>query len=366
MSSSEGLERVNIDPGFLFSDGNVGEVSFASVNPSLGATGGAAFNLEAGLNVAPSFNTTTMNVKTSINDNIDIGLFYTSSGNGVLLDYGTIPAASPGASADVTIAADLDMPTLAGLAKYQINENMSVFGGIKRVTVPDGAFVKIAGDLTPEGTPFANGDPRASGTSHWVLGKKSETGTILGASYEMPDIALRVVLMIEEAIDLEIPTTTGGGLAANGTSLAGIGDAITLHFQTGIAEDTLLFGNIRNSKWEDNQVFVPNAAGTRTEISTFKDGTSYSLGLGRKINDDLSLSASAFYDSGDGTDASELAPTGSNTSLSLGGRYAVADNANLSLGVNYSQRGDATTSKIGAILNDSSVLSYGAKLSFNF
>ena len=93
---------------------------------------------------------------------------------------------------------------------------------------------------------------------------------------------------------------------------------------------------------------------------------SYNLGIGRKINDDLSLSASVFYDGGDGAGASELAPTGANRSISFGGRYNVADNANLSLGASYSKRGEATTGGIGAILNDSSVLSYGAKLSFEF
>ena len=72
------------------------------------------------------------------------------------------------------------------------------------------------------------------------------------------------------------------------------------------------------------------------------------------------------YDGGDGNDASELSPTGANRSLSLGGKYAISENADLSGGINYSMRGDATTSSLGATLNDSSVMTIGASLAFKF
>ena len=359
--NAEGLERFNIDPGFLFGEGNTANLSFASVNPSIGATSGSALiNLEDGLEVAPSFSALNLSVKTSVNDKIDLGLFYSNSGNGVLIDWGTISGLAT--SANVTIGADLKMPTLAAFGKYKINDNISVFGGLKRTTVNDGAFAKVARDLDGNGT--------LDETSHWVLSETSEMGMVYGAAYEMPEIALRVSLMIEDDIDLEIATTGNGIIpAATGTSTASIGDAMTLHFQSGIAEDTLLFGSIRSSNWEDNQVFVPLSAaagGGTAQLSSFEDGMSYSLGIGRKINDELSLSISAFYDGGDGNDTSELSPTGANRSISFGGRYAIADNANLSGGINYSMRGDSTTENLGAVLNDSSVMTIGASIAFEF
>ena len=120
-ANAEGLERFNIDPGFLFGDGNTASASFARVSPSIGATSGTALlNLESGLDVAPSFSAVNLSVKTSINDKIDLGLFYTDSGNGVLIDWGTISGL--GTSANVTIGADLKMPTLAALGKYNIND----------------------------------------------------------------------------------------------------------------------------------------------------------------------------------------------------------------------------------------------------
>ena len=287
-------------------------------------------------------------------DNFDLGLFYTSQGNGVGLDYGTIT----GLQGNVTIKADLEIPTLAAIGKYQINDAMSVFIGAKQVSVKSGATLKLGSDTDKNVVPDV--------TSHWELAKKSGIGAVYGAAYEMPEIALRVVLTIEDDIDLKIPATAKGGIAATGTATASIGDAMSLNFQTGVAEDTLLFGNIRRSNWKDNQVKVPYAVVGLQQISSFSDGDSYSLGIGRKINDDLSVSISGFYDGSSGGSISELAPTGATRTLSLGGRYAIADNADLSFGGSYSQRGDALTANYKASLTDSKVISLGAKVAFSF
>ena len=141
---------------------------------------------------------------------------------------------------------------------------------------------------------------------------------------------------------------------------------MSLNFQTGIAEDTLLFGNIRRSSWKDNQVKVPFTGVGLQQVSSFSDGDSYSLGIGRKISDDLSVSISGFYDGSAGGTVSELAPTGATRTLSLGGKYAIADNADLSIGGSYSQRGDVLTGIYKGSLTDSKVISLGAKVAFSF
>ena len=354
--NAEGLERINIDPSFMFTEGSSAEIGFASIDPSLPAVKGtgSAFTFQSGLDVGTSFSAVTGTVKTEMGDSFDLGLFYTNQGNGVGLDYGTIT----GLEGNITIKADLEIPTLAAIGKYKINDTMSVFVGAKQSTVNAGATLKLGMDSN------ANTNPDV--TSHWELSKKSGIGAIYGAAYEMPEIALRVVLTIEDDIALNIPATAKGGLADTGTATASIGDAISLNFQTGIAEDTLLFGNIRRSSLADNQVKVPVLVAGLTQVSSFSDGDSYSLGVGRKINDDLSVSISGFYDGSSGGAISELAPTGSTRTLSLGGKYAIADNADLSIGGSYSQRGDALTANYKASLTDSEVISLGAKLAFSF
>ena len=353
---AEGLERINVDPSFLFTKGNFAEIGFANIDPSLPAVKGtgSAFTFQSGLDVGQSFSALTGSVKTEMGDNFDLGLFYTSQGNGVGLDYGTIT----GLEGNITIKADLEIPTLAAIGKYQINDAMSVFVGAKQTTVKAGATLKLGMD--------SNSNTNPDVTSHWELAEKSGIGAIYGAAYEMPEIALRVVLTIEDDIALNIPATAKGGLADTGTATASIGDAMSLNFQTGIAEDTLLFGNIRRSSWADNQVKVPVLVAGLTQVSSFSDGDSYSLGIGRKINDDLSLSISGFYDGSSGGSISELAPTGATRTLSLGGKYAISDAADLSFGGSYSQRGDALTSSYKASLTDSKVISLGAKVGFRF
>ena len=358
--NAEGLERINIDPSFMFTEGNSAEISFANVSPSFPAVKGTGSNytFQSGLDVATSFSALTGSVKTDLGDNFALGLFYTSQGNGVGIDWGTI-----GSEANVTIKADLEIPTLAAIGKYQINENISVFVGAKQSTVKKGATLKLGSDTSSISN---NGNPLPDVTSHWELDKKAGIGAIYGAAYEMPDIALRVTLTREDDIDLKIPATAKGGAAATGTATASIGDAMSLNFQTGIAEDTLLFGNIRRSSWKDNQVKVPFTGVGLQQVSSFSDGDSYSLGIGRKISDDLSVSISGFYDGSAGGTVSELAPTGATRTLSLGGKYAIADNADLSIGGSYSQRGDVLTGIYKGSLTDSKVISLGAKVAFSF
>ena len=329
---AEGLERNNLDANFLFTEGSAAELSIGNVSPTLPATLPAALGGSKIDNVAGSFQIMTTSAKTSIGDNLDLGLWYTNQGNGVDIDWG----------ATIGIKAQVSLSTLAGMARYKLNENYSLIGGIKQVNVASGGEVNLSG-------------------TEWAMGSTSATGTVIGVAYERPEVAARVVLTSEAAIDLKIPTKVNGVSGVD--SVGGVGDAINLSFQTGIAPDTLLFGNFRSSNWADNQLTLSTMP---TPVSKFKDGNSWSLGVGRKLSDSLSVSASYFSDPGDGNGVSELAPTGGTQSVSLGARYSLSDAATLSLGATMSQKGDATTSKLGAEMSGIRVNIVGAKISIKF
>jgi hypothetical protein len=242
------LERANLDVGFMFNEGTVAEFGMGQVTPSLPATQ-ADFGLDSD-SVAKSFTVSTFSTKMDIGDGISAGIWYTNNGNGVSLDYGTLtsPLGDPG-----TIAADLNMPSLAALVTYDVNDNFALIGGFKRVTVPGGASVKTFNDTDGDGL-APGGENLPDDTSTWTLSDTSAAGAVYGLSYARSDIALRATMLVESAIDLSIDTTGTGGVATSGTSTASIGDAISFAFQTGIAENTLLYGNYRISKWKDNQV----------------------------------------------------------------------------------------------------------------
>ena len=82
-----GLERVNLDPSFIFESGNYAEFSYGSVNPSI-PSGGAIVRD----NVAGSFTVTNFAAKTSLGDSLDLGIWSTSNGNGASIDWGTTPS----------------------------------------------------------------------------------------------------------------------------------------------------------------------------------------------------------------------------------------------------------------------------------
>ena len=119
-----GLERVNIDPSFMYEPGNYAEYSYGSVNPSVPTD---AIALVGSLdNVAGSFTVSNFAVKTAIGDKIDIGLWNTSNGNGVSIDW-----------APIGVKAELTMPTLAAMVRYRLTDGVSIIGGLKRVSIDD-------------------------------------------------------------------------------------------------------------------------------------------------------------------------------------------------------------------------------------
>ena len=77
LANAEGLERVNIDPSFMFTEGSAAEIGFGNVSPSLPAVKGtgSAFTFQSGLDVGTSFSVLTGSIKTEMGDNC---LLYTS------------------------------------------------------------------------------------------------------------------------------------------------------------------------------------------------------------------------------------------------------------------------------------------------
>jgi len=344
MAVAEGLERVNLDPSFLFESGNYAEFSYGSVTPSI-PSGGAIVRD----NVAGSFTVTNFAAKTSLGDSLDVGIWSTSNGNGASIDWAPTP-----------VKAELTIPALAALVRYRVNDNISVIGGLKRSTVNDGGLLKLPID-----------GKTALGT--WTLSSASTTAAVYGVAYEMPEIALRVSVVAEASSSLDVDTSytlaETGATVHTGVSKASIGDATTFSFQSGIAADTLLFGSVRVSSWKNNQVGVPtspNVAGRHT-VSSFGDGSSYTVGLGRKFSDKLSGSVSYFSDpASDCNPTSALSPICENTSINLGAKYSLSDSATLSLGTTWTQYGDASAFGGAATTTKSTKTSYGFKLSYKF
>ena len=164
-----------------------------------------------------------------------------------------------------------------------------------------------------------------------------------------------------------------------GTTTVETPEAINLDFQTGIAEDTLLFANIRYAMYEQTIVSPDFFGGVTTDPTTgepgsltdIDNGTSFSVGIGRRLTEDFSASISVGYEAaGDDDLVSPLSPTTGNVSLALGGPYTMGDVV-LSGGARYTWLGDAqpetgTPDTAFASFEDNTALAVGFSVGYRF
>jgi len=348
MGHAGGMEDTALSAGFMFEDGKYGSVSLKSQAPSIKAKVGGVSAMSK--SVLGSVTSTNIKAKMDVLDNISVGITYYRQA-GIKLDYqgswslaglgGAVPAATVAAGLPKV---DLDVTALAGLVKYDFNDNISALVGVKNGTASDATV------LIPSESVVA----AATG--------KSSLSYVVGAAYEIPEIALRAELIYETSADYVLATifaTNVPGTNVPGTVNASTPNYTNLYVQSGIAEDTLAYATIRKGEWKKSQVSITNA-GTRTkpasalgtpqDISDFDDSTDYSIGLGRKFGDTWSSSIS--YNWTSGTSATTTSPftlSNGNQGLSVGAKYAWNENTDISFGGNYTEFKDVAGQWLQAV-----------------
>ncbi|MGA1760891.1 MAG: hypothetical protein ACO39Z_09160 [Paracoccaceae bacterium] len=245
---------------------------------------------------------------------------------------------------------DLSFKSTVLALTYKVNDRVDIFGGIKY----------SVGSATGNVLIDPHGDLAAS--------EAAGTAPVVGVSYSIPDIALRVTATYQGKTETSHSTTrTYDGVKSElANTKAALPESFTLDFQSGIATDTLLFGSIHRVKWGDAQIFFN---GSSKPKSTWTDSTSYSLGVGRKLNESWSVSASYNYEEGtESSGTSLLSTTNGVRGVTLGARYTM-DKMVVSLGVNYSEFGDKTVTAAplgtGKFTNNS-MTSIGLKIGYRF
>ena len=240
--------------------------------------------------------------------------------------------------AAVQVKALLRTQALALTGKYNIsNSPFGVIAGLRQVTIKRSTLNV------------------ANGAGDMITTPENEYGFIMGASYEMPEIALKVLLTHSPAIDFTLPITVAN------TATAKQAEMTTLEFETGIAENTLLYGSIHQSAWGSAQIKLAG-----TQISTFTDSEKYNIGVGRKFNEKLSGSISYTTEAGSSaTGTSLLSPTNGTDTYGLGLKYS-ADFGDLTFGYALSSFGDKAVTSGGATGNftNNDATTLGLKLSF--
>lgn len=354
-----GFERSGLPLGFMFEKGNYAELSYGYVSPKVsGATNaGVPAIIGSGTSgsVAGAYSTLGFAVKTDLNENFSLGLSIDPS-YGADINY---PAGTnyPVRGANARLRGE----TLAIVGRYKFSDQFSVLAGLRSVGV--GGDVSLSTTTLPAAIGVPVNFYNAS------FGYARDTGYVIGAAYEKPEIALRVGLTYASATNHTLPVN-GVVLAPAPTAFAASTDvelpkSLTLDFQSGVAKDTLVFGSIRWVDWTSTTLNAPNAGAANPLVSHANDSITYNIGVGRKFSDAFSGAISIGYEKSHGGIASNLSPTDGYKSIQISGSYT-RNNMKISGGVRYVDIGDAVALSGGANFNGNSAIAVGVKVGFTF
>jgi long-subunit fatty acid transport protein len=161
-----------------------------------------------------------------------------------------------------------------------------------------------------------------------------------------------VALTYNSAIDHDLATTETSALGTSTSNTpVSTPQSVNLDFQTGIAADTLLFGGVRWVDWSEFDISPQDYAtltGGGSLVSYNSDTVTYTLGLGRRINETWSVSGRVFYEDPTGGFSSNLGPTDGLLGAALAAQYTVGQ-TQVSFGLSYTDIGDAETTLGGGV-----------------
>lgn len=328
-----GVERSSQSVSVLFEEGRYLEfgTSFGAPNVSGVGPGGATGN------ITENFLTFGGAYKADISDTLSYAIIYDQPYGADVFYPSTTTNIFAGSNAT------LKSHALTGLLKHDMGKGVSVFGGLRAQT------------LSAEATVTAGG-------SYNVVGDRDLSfGYLVGAAYEKPEIALRVALTYTSEIDHDLDTVEQG-VVPSVTPIT-TPQAVNLEFQSGVAEDTLVFGSVRWVEWTTFNISPANFP-SNPLVFYADDRITYTLGVGRRLDETWSVLGSLSYEESTGSTTGNLGPTDGFTSVSLGAIYT-KDNMKITGGLRYIDVGDANTT-VAAAFTGNSAIAAGIKVGWTF
>lgn len=334
-----GIGRDGDRSQILFEEGrNYLEFSAATINPTVSGSvlGGA---LGSG-NIQKSYQNFSLGYKHQYNEKLSFAIVANEPvGADVSYSAGT-PYPFSGSSAEI------DSMAVTGLVKYDFTERVSAYGGLRVQSLTGNLAIRTAGLPLP---PVYNLN----------VDRDWRTGYVLGAAYQIPDIALKVALTYESEIEHSFIDNTGTPFDVT------IPQAVTLHAQSGIAQNTLLFGSVRWQEWTAFEIrpldFLGGAVAIASEPS---DIWTYEVGIGQRFSENWSGALTLGYEEDQGDTVGNLSGKDGYTSIGLAVKYET-EAWEVTTGVKYIDIGSARTS-IGANFDDNDAIAAGVKVAVRF
>lgn len=225
---------------------------------------------------------------------------------------------------------------LTGVLRYKLGDGVSLHGGLRALRLSEAASIQQKSQYV---------------SSDWHY------GYVVGAAYEIPEIALRVALTYNSKIVSDMSGTKNGAAVAFKLTLP---ESVNLEFQSSIAADTVLTASVRHIGW----------SGFTVEGSTHPrcrgcPHDSYSLGLGHRLSENFSASATLGYEAPGDIPRWTIVPTNGQTTLTLGGQYAL-DNMTISGGITVGRLGDQSIIGGWQSFSGSTIVGTSLRIGFDF
>lgn len=326
---------------------NYVELSAATVHPNVS---GAPRGVPTGPtgNIQKSYQSFAGGYKHQLNEKVALALVIDEP-IGASVDYNRAGAFFAGSNAEVNSIA------VTGMAKYKFNDRMSVYGGLR--------YMGLSGNIQVI-SPATGGSALAPpGPYSLNVDKDYQFGYLVGAAYEIPSIAMRVALTYESKTEHDFRDNNGSPFKVE------IPQAVTLHAQSGIATDTLLFGSVKWREWTKFKVqpadfFQFSPAPENVPIASGpSDIWTYELGIGRKLSKNWSGAAILGYEKDQGDVVGNLSGKDGYISYGLAATYE-NEAIKVTAGVRYFDVGSADTSV--SSFSGSDAIAFGTKVGFKF
>lgn len=361
-----GLDRSGQPITLIFEDGNYAEISISRTDPDVSGRDLPTVNpfgpTPSG-NVTQEFNQVAAGIKYDLNERFSAAFLYDQPfGSDVSYPLFSGDATQPGSFLLGGTEAFADSDSYTAILRYKIDNNWSVHGGVR--------YQELEGNIRLQGAAYTIFDGYAID-----VGQDGGFGWLVGAAYEIPDIALRVALTYQSEIDYDFDTTETSAFFPGevaGTRDISTPQSVNLDFQSGIAKDTLLFGSIR---WADHSTTqlstTPFGPVPSVELIDLENTYTFNLGVAHRFNENWAASVNFGYEERDNDDlVSPLAPTNGFRSIGVGLQYTY-DNIRISGGVRYTDLFDAfaevgTPDVAVANFEDNDAVSFGLRIGFSF
>lgn len=383
-----GLDRSGQSIQAFLQPGNYAEAGTSVLDPDVKGKSsvrslGNSFNGEKIDDMAEDYYFVNTAIKVQATDKISLGLIYDQP-YGADASYSTNGPLSSFSAAGEGTKVEVKTQNITALIGYQPNENWNLYAGPVWQTVEADISLRGAAYISPL-------DPTKALSGYNIkIDEKEAYGWLAGFAYSIPEIALKASVTYRSEIKHKATGTESFTFAQSTTLAPGFTvpagttvpmsnervDAITpqsvnLDFQSGVAQNTIAFANIRWVHWDQfavTPVFLKANSGNNL-IDYSDDQWSANIGVGHKFNDKWSASTSVGWDSGAGNPVTTLGPTEGYWSLGLGAQYSPAANYFIQAGVKHLWLGDATAQTGGnpvGEFEDNNAWAYGMKIGYRF